>query len=93
LPVGLVLPPRAVKPPLATSPTKPVQAVHATSCKSLALTPAKAPPKVTVKPVSVSVLTVTVPPAGQALMASTAAFTPAVVKFVPRTMGAESAPL
>ena len=40
-----------------------------------------------------SALTVTVPPAGQPAMACTAAAMPAVVKLVPRTIGALSAPL
>ena len=94
LPVSVTAPPRVVWPPLATSPTRPVHPpVQLTSCSSLTLMPVSVPPKVSVKAVSPSALGVTVPPAGQPAVASIAALTPAAVKLLPRTIGAESAPL
>ena len=93
LPVAVTVPPRVVRPPLATSPAKPLAPpVTSMTCSKAASCPASAPPKLTVKPVSPRLETVTVPPAGQPAMPSMAALMSAVVKLVPRTMGTESAP-
>jgi len=67
--------------------------VQLTSWSSFTFVLASVPPNVIVNAVSPSALTVAVAPVGQPAMPRIAVCTPAVVKFVPRKIGAESAPL
>ena len=65
--------PPVVAPPDVMSPTKPLQLpLHSTRSSVATLVKPSAPPKLMVKPVSVTPLTLTVAPAGQPAMASIA---------------------
>jgi hypothetical protein len=76
LPVALTAPPRVVGPPFAISPTEPVQLLQLTSSSSSKFVFASVPPKLIVKAVSLTVVTVAVPPAGQPVIPSIAASIP-----------------